>query len=171
MAFGASRRNATLSIDCREQFTSTCGLQQYSLLLYGADDTSNEMLVSTSTDGSTWQGPAAYLDLKMGSAGPRAELSANGVYVGFPDSRYHKRNVRNTQRYSSERLHWMAELYNSRMTDLNRRWLLKSRPSGNIQLNNFHLVYETVPEPGKGDVVVRVALLSCDPHATYLAFT
>ena len=51
--------------------------------IYGADDTSNEMLVSTSTDGSTWQGPAAYLDVKMGSAGPGAAAFGNGVYVGL----------------------------------------------------------------------------------------
>jgi hypothetical protein len=43
----------------------------------------HEMLVSASTDGSTWQGPAAYLGLQMGPLGPGAAAFGNGVTVGF----------------------------------------------------------------------------------------
>ena len=51
--------------------------------IYGANDSSNEMLVATTTDGSTWNGPAAYLNDKMGALGPGATGFGNGVTVGF----------------------------------------------------------------------------------------
>ena len=49
------------------------------------------------------------------------------------------------------------------MSACNRRWILKSRPSADIRPDNFELVEQPVPEPGEGEVVVRVAMLSCDP--------
>jgi hypothetical protein len=51
--------------------------------IYGANDLGNEMMVMASTDGSTWQGPAAYLGIQMGATGPAATATSNGVEVGF----------------------------------------------------------------------------------------
>ena len=52
-------------------------------LIYGANDQNNEMMVMSSPDGSNWQGPKAYLDVKMGATGPGAAAFAHGVSVGF----------------------------------------------------------------------------------------
>jgi len=51
--------------------------------IYGANDLGNEMLVTASTDGSTWQGPRAYTAINMGATGPGAAAVANGITVGF----------------------------------------------------------------------------------------
>jgi hypothetical protein len=51
--------------------------------IYGANDLGNEMLVTASTDGSTWQGPAAYLGVQMGATGPGAAAFGDGITVGF----------------------------------------------------------------------------------------
>jgi glycerophosphoryl diester phosphodiesterase len=51
--------------------------------IYGADDLGNEMMVMASTDGSTWQGPKAYLGIQMGATGPAACPSPAGIDVGF----------------------------------------------------------------------------------------
>ena len=49
------------------------------------------------------------------------------------------------------------------MTDTNRRWLLKERPTGLVDAKNFDWVEEPVPVPADGQIVVRVLYLSCDP--------
>ncbi|MBV9777722.1 MAG: NADP-dependent oxidoreductase, partial [Acetobacteraceae bacterium] len=49
------------------------------------------------------------------------------------------------------------------MVDVNRRWLLKSRPAGMLKDEDFDFVKEPVPEPAEGEILVRVQMLSCDP--------
>ncbi len=47
--------------------------------------------------------------------------------------------------------------------EMNRRWLLARRPRGAIEDSDFHFEEQALSEPGDGEVVVRVAMLSCDP--------
>ena len=49
------------------------------------------------------------------------------------------------------------------MSDQNRRYLLKERPSGRIERGNFDLVTEDVPEIGEGEALVRTEWISVDP--------
>ena len=49
------------------------------------------------------------------------------------------------------------------MPDTNRRVLLKSRPAGIPQAENFEIVDEPVPEPADGEVLVRNLYLSVEP--------
>src|SRR4051812_41329741 len=49
------------------------------------------------------------------------------------------------------------------MSEINRRWLLASRPQGAIKESDFTRVEESVPEPGVGECLVRVTHLSFDP--------
>jgi len=49
------------------------------------------------------------------------------------------------------------------MVDVNRRWLLKTRPAGMLRNEDFDFVKEPVPEPAEGEILVRVQMLSCDP--------
>ena len=51
------------------------------------------------------------------------------------------------------------------MSDLiNRRIVLASRPDGAPHLNNFRLEQASVPEPGRGQVLLRTLWLSLDPY-------
>jgi NADPH-dependent curcumin reductase len=50
-----------------------------------------------------------------------------------------------------------------RMADVNRRWLLKTRPVGMLKDQDLDFVEEPVPEPAEGEILVRVQMLSCDP--------
>ena len=47
--------------------------------------------------------------------------------------------------------------------DVNRRWLLTSRPEGIVGQGNFRLSEEPVPVPTDGQVLVRNLWLSFDP--------
>jgi NADPH-dependent curcumin reductase len=47
---------------------------------------------------------------------------------------------------------------------VNRQILLKSRPKGAPDLNNFELTESPIPEPGEGEVLVRISYLSLDPY-------
>lgn len=49
------------------------------------------------------------------------------------------------------------------MSTTNRRWLLKTRPQGMIKDSDFELVEGSIPQPGPGELVVRVTHLSFDP--------
>ena len=49
------------------------------------------------------------------------------------------------------------------MTDTRRQVLLKSRPSGIPQAENFEIVDMPVPEPADGEVLVRNLYLSVEP--------
>ncbi|MCC6917741.1 MAG: NADP-dependent oxidoreductase [Alphaproteobacteria bacterium] len=49
------------------------------------------------------------------------------------------------------------------MADVNRRWLLAQRPSGNLKDSDFAFVREAVPVPGDGEFLVKVTHLSFDP--------
>ena len=46
------------------------------------------------------------------------------------------------------------------MADVNRRWLLKTRPAGMLRNEDFDFVKEPVPEPAEGEILVRVQMLS-----------
>jgi NADPH-dependent curcumin reductase len=47
---------------------------------------------------------------------------------------------------------------------VNRQILLKSRPEGTPSLDNFELAQAPVPEPGDGEVLMRILYLSLDPY-------
>jgi NADPH-dependent curcumin reductase CurA len=47
---------------------------------------------------------------------------------------------------------------------VNRQVLLKSRPEGMPSLDNFELTQAPVPEPGEGEVLMRILYLSLDPY-------
>lgn len=49
------------------------------------------------------------------------------------------------------------------MSDRNRRFLLRERPTGRIGPSTFELTEGIVPEPGDGEAVVRVDWISLDP--------
>src|SRR5215472_14579781 len=46
----------------------------------------------------------------------------------------------------------------------NRQILLKSRPEGSPNLDNFELVEKPIPTPGEGEVLMRTLYLSLDPY-------
>jgi NADPH-dependent curcumin reductase CurA len=46
----------------------------------------------------------------------------------------------------------------------NRQIVLKSRPEGAPELGNFELVQAPMPEPGDGEVLMRIRYLSLDPY-------
>ncbi|MEL6240524.1 MAG: NADP-dependent oxidoreductase [Pseudomonadota bacterium] len=50
------------------------------------------------------------------------------------------------------------------MTEKMQRITLASRPSGAPSAENFNLVTDAVPEPGDGEVLVRVHYMSLDPY-------
>jgi hypothetical protein len=47
---------------------------------------------------------------------------------------------------------------------VNRQILLKSRPEGAPSLDNFELTERPTPEPGKGEMLMRILYLSLDPY-------
>ena len=47
---------------------------------------------------------------------------------------------------------------------VNRQILLKSRPEGAPSLGNFELTERPTPEPGEGEVLMRIVYLSLDPY-------
>ena len=47
---------------------------------------------------------------------------------------------------------------------VNRQILLKSRPEGAPSLDNFELAQAPIPEPGEGEVLMRILYLSLDPY-------
>ena len=49
------------------------------------------------------------------------------------------------------------------MSDVNRRFLLRERPTGRIDDRTFELVEEKVPEIGEGEALVRTRWISLDP--------
>jgi NADPH-dependent curcumin reductase CurA len=49
------------------------------------------------------------------------------------------------------------------MSQLNRRVLLKSRPCGIPQADNFEIVEGPVPQVGQGQILIRNEYLSVDP--------
>jgi NADPH-dependent curcumin reductase CurA len=49
------------------------------------------------------------------------------------------------------------------MSDMNRRFLLRERPTGRIDDRTFELVEEGVPEIGNGEALVRNSWISLDP--------
>lgn len=49
------------------------------------------------------------------------------------------------------------------MTDRNRRFLLRERPTGRIGPDTFELTEEAIPEIGDGEALVRVGWISLDP--------
>jgi len=50
------------------------------------------------------------------------------------------------------------------MANRNRQIVLKSRPEGIPTLDNFALTEAAVPEPGDGEVLMRILYLSLDPY-------
>lgn len=49
-------------------------------------------------------------------------------------------------------------------THINRAILLKSRPVGAPTLENFQLVYRSIPVPAEGQILLRTRYLSLDPY-------
>lgn len=49
------------------------------------------------------------------------------------------------------------------MAESNRQWILRKRPEGPLTEDIFEWTTGTVPEPGPGEVLIRVHLLSLDP--------
>ena len=49
------------------------------------------------------------------------------------------------------------------MADKNRKWVLKSRPTGMVDPANFEWCQEDIPAIGDGEILVRNLWLSCDP--------
>ena len=49
------------------------------------------------------------------------------------------------------------------MSDVNRRFLLRERPTGRIDDRTFELVEEAIPEIGEGEALVRTRWISLDP--------
>jgi NADPH-dependent curcumin reductase CurA len=49
------------------------------------------------------------------------------------------------------------------MSDVNRRYLLRERPTGRIDEGTFELAEEAVPEIGEGEALVRTRWISLDP--------
>ena len=49
------------------------------------------------------------------------------------------------------------------MSDVNRRFLLRERPTGRIDDRTFELVEEAIPEVGEGEALVRTRWISLDP--------
>ncbi len=49
------------------------------------------------------------------------------------------------------------------MAQLNRQWILKKRPVGDIKAGDLELVESPVPAPGPGQVLGRTIYLSLDP--------
>lgn len=45
---------------------------------------------------------------------------------------------------------------------INRHWVLRERPAGEIRASNFELRQGRVPEPAPGEVLVRVLMISID---------
>ena len=48
--------------------------------------------------------------------------------------------------------------------EVNRRWLLASRPDGAPVAENFRLDEAEIPVPGEGEMLLRVIYLSLDPY-------
>ena len=49
------------------------------------------------------------------------------------------------------------------MSDTNRQFLLAARPVGMVKESDLQLHEAPVPEPGEGEVLVRVEYISLDP--------
>ena len=49
------------------------------------------------------------------------------------------------------------------MSESNRRYLLRQRPSGRVDESTFDLVTEPVPEIGAGEALIRTEYISVDP--------
>lgn len=49
------------------------------------------------------------------------------------------------------------------MSEVNRQWVLATRPQGMVGVENFEFKETAVPEPGDGEVLIRNLYLSFDP--------
>ena len=49
------------------------------------------------------------------------------------------------------------------MADVNRQYLLKTRPEGRVTREDFDLVETPLPDIGDGEALVRLSYLSLDP--------
>ncbi|MEH6402666.1 MAG: NADP-dependent oxidoreductase [Sneathiella sp.] len=50
------------------------------------------------------------------------------------------------------------------MTEMNKQWLLKSRPTGEPTPDNFELVETPIPLPADGEFVMKTIYMSLDPY-------
>ncbi len=50
------------------------------------------------------------------------------------------------------------------MTEMNKQWLLKSRPVGEPTLDNWEFVETPVPTPGEGEMLLKTIYMSLDPY-------
>lgn len=49
------------------------------------------------------------------------------------------------------------------VTEGNRQWILRRRPEGALTADIFEMVTTPIPQPGPGEVLIRVVVLSLDP--------
>jgi NADPH-dependent curcumin reductase CurA len=50
------------------------------------------------------------------------------------------------------------------MSEMNKQWLLKSRPVGEPTPENFELAETPIPEPGEGEFLMKTIYMSLDPY-------
>ena len=49
------------------------------------------------------------------------------------------------------------------MSLTNKKWILKTRPTGLVEASNFELIEEALPELNDGDILIQTEYLSVDP--------
>lgn len=50
------------------------------------------------------------------------------------------------------------------MSEMNKQWLLNSRPDGEPTPDNFKMVETAIPSPGEGEFVMKTIYMSLDPY-------
>ena len=58
----------------------------------------------------------------------------------------------------------MGAFAGSNIASENRAWVLASRPVGKPSMDNFRMETSKVPEPGRGEVLLKTLYLSLDPY-------
>lgn len=49
------------------------------------------------------------------------------------------------------------------MSAINKKWVLKNRPTGLVKESNFEFIKESIPELNEGDILIQTEYLSMDP--------
>jgi NADPH-dependent curcumin reductase len=56
------------------------------------------------------------------------------------------------------------ETGNNNMSEMNKQWLLKSRPVGEPTLDNFEFAETAIPTPADGEMLLKTIYMSLDPY-------